>query len=114
MTTTQEPKLYFNGQQVQPSYKKLATGQISWFQITAPKESVNTVIDSIVDRGASITELFIWIDDVSNQNITVKINGSAARKVSPIIKVSGAITSFTFSNSSTTTDIPLNIGFQTE
>lgn len=115
MTITLEPKLYFKGQQVQPSYEKLAgNGQISTFQITAVKATTNAAIDSIVDRGASITELFLWIEDTTNQNITVKINGSAARKVSPIIKVSGPITSLTYTNSNTNTDIPLNIGFATE
>ena len=115
MTITLEPKLYFKGQQVQPSYKKLVgSGQVSTFQITAVKATTNAVIDSIADRGASITELFLWIEDTANQNITVKINGSVARKVSPIIKVSGPITSLTYTNSNTTTDIPLNIGFTTQ
>lgn len=108
-----ETKVYYKGQEVTPSaINNVSQGLISVLTVPCEAGDSDVAINNISNRG-DIKELFIWVDG-EQTDVTVKINGSAARKVQPILKVGGAITSITYSNASTTTDYDLNIGYLSE
>lgn len=108
-----ETKLYYKGSEVLPSFKSnLSQGVISVLQVTAEFGDTDIAINNISNRG-DIKELFIWTD-IEQTDITIKVNGSAARKVQPVFQIGGPITNLTYSNASADTNYSLNIGYLSE
>jgi len=52
---------------------------------------------NVADRG-TIETMILWTDKATT-TLTVKINGGSARKVAPILRFDGALTSLTVTNS---------------